>query len=129
MPRVVMYYPVGIRLIASAECMIRPRAPTPPRCSVGCSVYRQCILEKCGGEIQYHPNHDTGCRTSVAIHNATVQQPFTTASPNSNPSNACSFQSRVNESMDALRTFHSSVNSTSGHRMMRNRLNLLCYGS
>ncbi|GFX00339.1 hypothetical protein TNCV_1273331 [Trichonephila clavipes] len=30
------------------------------------------------------PNHDTGCRTSVAMHNATVQQSFTTVSSNSN---------------------------------------------
>ncbi|GFY31451.1 hypothetical protein TNCV_4990101 [Trichonephila clavipes] len=30
------------------------------------------------------PNHDSGCRTSVAMHNATVQHPLTMASPNSN---------------------------------------------
>ncbi|GFT74168.1 hypothetical protein TNCV_2717071 [Trichonephila clavipes] len=31
------------------------------------------------------PNHYTGCRTSVAMHNATVQQHLTVVSPNSNP--------------------------------------------
>ncbi|GFX46361.1 hypothetical protein TNCV_238231 [Trichonephila clavipes] len=31
------------------------------------------------------PNQDTGCRTSVAMRNATVQQPLTTVSGNSNP--------------------------------------------
>ncbi|GFU77274.1 hypothetical protein TNCV_4853751 [Trichonephila clavipes] len=30
------------------------------------------------------PNHDTRCRTSVAVHNAIVQIPLTTVSPNSN---------------------------------------------
>ncbi|GFT13269.1 hypothetical protein TNCV_4077221 [Trichonephila clavipes] len=36
--------------MASAECMGGPRAPTPQRFSVGCSVYRQCVLERCGSE-------------------------------------------------------------------------------
>ncbi|GFV63675.1 hypothetical protein TNCV_1962211 [Trichonephila clavipes] len=27
------------------------------------------------------PNYDTGCRTSVVMHNATVQHPLTTMSP------------------------------------------------
>ncbi|GFW68984.1 hypothetical protein TNCV_2918821 [Trichonephila clavipes] len=31
------------------------------------------------------PNHDTGCKTSVVMHNGTVQQPLTMVSPNSNP--------------------------------------------
>ncbi|GFX41217.1 hypothetical protein TNCV_2219151 [Trichonephila clavipes] len=31
------------------------------------------------------PDHDIECRTNVAMHNATVQQPFTMMSPNSNP--------------------------------------------
>ncbi|GFU94016.1 hypothetical protein TNCV_2391051 [Trichonephila clavipes] len=31
------------------------------------------------------PNHDNGSRTSVAMHNVTVQQSLTTVSPNSNP--------------------------------------------
>ncbi|GFX55459.1 uncharacterized protein TNCV_267471 [Trichonephila clavipes] len=30
-------------------------------------------------------NHDTGCKTNVATHDATLQQPLTTVSPNSNP--------------------------------------------
>ncbi|GFW30672.1 hypothetical protein TNCV_456091 [Trichonephila clavipes] len=31
------------------------------------------------------PNDETGCRTSVAMHNATAQQSLTMVSPNSNP--------------------------------------------
>ncbi|GFX19689.1 hypothetical protein TNCV_2075971 [Trichonephila clavipes] len=31
------------------------------------------------------PDHDIGCRTIVAMHNATVKQPFISVSPNSNP--------------------------------------------
>ncbi|GFU50870.1 hypothetical protein TNCV_4460791 [Trichonephila clavipes] len=42
-------------MIASAECMGGPQAPTPQRCSDGHSVYRQCALEGRGSEIQYHP--------------------------------------------------------------------------
>ncbi|GFV90456.1 hypothetical protein TNCV_50311 [Trichonephila clavipes] len=30
-------------------------ASTPQRCSAGCLVYRQCVLEGCGSEIQYPP--------------------------------------------------------------------------
>ncbi|GFT98539.1 hypothetical protein TNCV_1352271 [Trichonephila clavipes] len=67
--------------MANAECEGGPRAPTPQRCSAGCSVYRQCVLEGDGIEI-----HDTGCRTSVAMRNATVQQPLNAVSSNSNPS-------------------------------------------
>ncbi|GFX33171.1 hypothetical protein TNCV_2353401 [Trichonephila clavipes] len=37
-PLVVVHYPVGIWLMASAECMGGPQAPTPQRCSAGCSV-------------------------------------------------------------------------------------------
>ncbi|GFX86787.1 hypothetical protein TNCV_1409841 [Trichonephila clavipes] len=40
--------------MASAECMGGPRAPTPQRCSAGCSVYRPCVLEGCDSEIPYH---------------------------------------------------------------------------
>ncbi|GFT56790.1 hypothetical protein TNCV_1268841 [Trichonephila clavipes] len=70
--------------MASVECMAGSRAPTPQRYSASCSVYRQCVLERCGSEIQYHLDHDTGCRTNVTMYNATVQQPLTTVSPNSN---------------------------------------------
>ncbi|GFX15540.1 endonuclease-reverse transcriptase [Trichonephila clavipes] len=131
MPRTVVRYPVGIWLMASAECMEGPRAPTPHRCRAGCSKYR----------------------TSVTMHNATVQQPLTTMSPSSNltavmleaetgfvskhviPSrcpcppfiaplaaqNSCSFQSRINEAMDTLRTFHSTANGfeCQGHQCRR----------
>ncbi|GFT37206.1 HTH_Tnp_Tc3_2 domain-containing protein [Trichonephila clavipes] len=83
----VVCYRFGIWLMVSAECMEGPRAPTPQRCSAGCSAYRQCVLEGCGSEIRNNPNYDTGCRTSVAVHNATVHQPLTTVSPNSNPRN------------------------------------------
>ncbi|GFX59167.1 hypothetical protein TNCV_936821 [Trichonephila clavipes] len=106
-----------------------------------CSVYQQCVLEENGNEIQtpQKKNHDTGCRTSVAINNATVHQHFTMVSPNSNlpivvlqaevgvvskqnviplccpchtidGSSTFGFQSRVCETMDALRTFHSAAN-------------------
>ncbi|GFT87512.1 hypothetical protein TNCV_1638991 [Trichonephila clavipes] len=77
-------------------------------------------------------------RTSVAMHSTAVEQPRTTGSPNSKPTmlmfqaavgfiskhtavhvhrkrtigdvNACGFQSRVNEAMDNLSTFHSAEN-------------------
>ncbi|GFX10186.1 hypothetical protein TNCV_1865841 [Trichonephila clavipes] len=67
--------------MASAECMGVPWAPTSHKYSAGCSIYQQCILKGCGSEIQYH---DTGCRTSVEMHNATVQQPLTSVYLNSN---------------------------------------------
>ncbi|GFW08489.1 hypothetical protein TNCV_2775111 [Trichonephila clavipes] len=54
-PRALVHYPVGIWLMASTECMGGPRSVTPQRCSASCSVYRQCVLEGCGSEIQYHP--------------------------------------------------------------------------
>ncbi|GFW06409.1 hypothetical protein TNCV_2187441 [Trichonephila clavipes] len=135
-PRVVAHYPVGIWLMASAECMKGPRAPTSQRCSAGCSVYCQCVLEGCGSGIQYHSNHDTGCRT---MHNTTVQRPLIMVSPNWNSTIvmlqerkgfvckhnvvrfhcpcppfiaplACGFQSSVNKAMDALQTFHFAAN-------------------
>ncbi|GFV30289.1 uncharacterized protein TNCV_97641 [Trichonephila clavipes] len=30
-------------------------APTPRRCSAGCSKYRQCVLEECESDIQHRP--------------------------------------------------------------------------
>ncbi|GFX51399.1 hypothetical protein TNCV_3103321 [Trichonephila clavipes] len=46
--RVFAHYPVGIWLMASADCMGGPRATTPQRCSgADWSVYRQCVLEGC----------------------------------------------------------------------------------
>ncbi|GFV02588.1 hypothetical protein TNCV_5017561 [Trichonephila clavipes] len=68
----------------SGACMRGPRAPTPQRCSAGYSSYRHYILEGWSSEIQY-PNHDTEFKTSLAMQNATVQQPLNTVSPNSNP--------------------------------------------
>ncbi|GFW47866.1 hypothetical protein TNCV_2400531 [Trichonephila clavipes] len=53
-PRVVAHYPFGIWRMTSAECMGGPWTPTPQRRNAGCSVYRQCVLEGCGSEIQYH---------------------------------------------------------------------------
>ncbi|GFV34608.1 hypothetical protein TNCV_1449141 [Trichonephila clavipes] len=53
--RVVTHYPVEVRLMASAKCMGGPRAPKPQRCSAGCSVYWQYVLEGSGNEIEYHP--------------------------------------------------------------------------
>ncbi|GFT71220.1 hypothetical protein TNCV_3002151 [Trichonephila clavipes] len=35
-PREVAHYPVGIWLIASADCMGGPRVPIPQTCSAGC---------------------------------------------------------------------------------------------
>ncbi|GFT96671.1 hypothetical protein TNCV_2144181 [Trichonephila clavipes] len=103
------------------------------------------------------PNHDTGCETSVSMPNATIQQSITTVSPNLNPTIVtlqdvvgfvsernvvpfrypcppftCGFQSRVNEAMNTLRTstlLQTKLNATSGHRMMRNKLNLFYYDS
>ncbi|GFS90706.1 hypothetical protein TNCV_3771301 [Trichonephila clavipes] len=49
------YHPVGIWLMASAEYMEGPRAPTPQRCITDCSVHWQCVLDGCGSEIPYHP--------------------------------------------------------------------------
>ncbi|GFV59252.1 hypothetical protein TNCV_2339931 [Trichonephila clavipes] len=37
------------------------------------------------GKSNTTPNHDTGCRTRGAMHKATVQQPLTRVSSNSNP--------------------------------------------
>ncbi|GFW29520.1 hypothetical protein TNCV_399551 [Trichonephila clavipes] len=42
-------------------------APTPRRCCAGCLKYRQCVLEECESDIQYHPYHNTRCRTSAAV--------------------------------------------------------------
>ncbi|GFX03289.1 uncharacterized protein TNCV_3555171 [Trichonephila clavipes] len=78
-------YPVGIWLMASAECMGGPRAPTPQRCGTGCSVYQKCVLEHVQVKLNTTSDHGTGCKTRVAMHNATVQQPLITVSPNSNP--------------------------------------------
>ncbi|GFT26078.1 hypothetical protein TNCV_2332611 [Trichonephila clavipes] len=36
------------------------------------------------GKSNTTPSHDAGCRTNVSMHNATIQQPLTTVSPNSN---------------------------------------------
>ncbi|GFX22571.1 hypothetical protein TNCV_2785061 [Trichonephila clavipes] len=65
--------------------MGEPQAATPHRCSADCSVYRQSVLEGRGMKYNTTPNHDTGCRTNVAIYNAIVQQLFTTIFPDSNP--------------------------------------------
>ncbi|GFV34282.1 hypothetical protein TNCV_992031 [Trichonephila clavipes] len=72
--------------MASAESMGGPRATTPHRCSAGCSVHRQCVLEE-RVAVKYNTtrNHNTRCRTNVAMHNAAVQQLLTTVSPNTNP--------------------------------------------
>ncbi|GFW06611.1 hypothetical protein TNCV_2189441 [Trichonephila clavipes] len=70
--------------MASVECMGGSRALTP-HCSAGCSVNRQYMRTRgCGSKIQYHAasNHDTGCRTSVSMDNATVEQTLTMVSPN-----------------------------------------------
>ncbi|GFW21454.1 hypothetical protein TNCV_1532771 [Trichonephila clavipes] len=118
------------------------------------------------GKSNSSPSHDTGCRTSVAMYNATVQKPLTTTvSPNSNPTivmflaearfvskhNVVPFrcpcppfitslakQTLVVSSQGLTKQWtpcgHSILlqtvsNGTSVHRLMRNRLNKLCYGS
>ncbi|GFW63455.1 hypothetical protein TNCV_401211 [Trichonephila clavipes] len=47
--------------------------------------YRQCVLEECESYIQYRPIPYIRCRTSVEVHNAAVQHPLSTVSPDSNP--------------------------------------------
>ncbi|GFV51444.1 hypothetical protein TNCV_843841 [Trichonephila clavipes] len=68
-------------LTASAECMVGPRAPSAVTLAVQCTgnAYKRSVA------VKFTPNHDTGCRTSLAMHNATVQQPVTMVSLNSNP--------------------------------------------
>ncbi|GFX98492.1 hypothetical protein TNCV_4002611 [Trichonephila clavipes] len=83
-PCVAVHYPYGIWLISSAECMKGPRVPTPQRCRAGCSMYRQCILERYAVKSNTTLNHDTGCRTTLAMHTTTIPQPLTTVSPNLN---------------------------------------------
>ncbi|GFV25094.1 hypothetical protein TNCV_1006881 [Trichonephila clavipes] len=100
----------------------------------------------CDSEIQYHP------KQGYRMHNATVQQPFTTVSPNSNPTNVVlqaearfvckyhvvsfhclyqpfiallampgyGYQSRVNESLDAFRIFHSAANGVEWYEWAQN---------
>ncbi|GFS52198.1 hypothetical protein TNCV_4849511 [Trichonephila clavipes] len=60
-------------------------APATRRCSTGCLKYRKCVLEECESGIQYRPYHNTRCRTSVEVHNASVQHPLSTVSPDTNP--------------------------------------------
>ncbi|GFS93999.1 hypothetical protein TNCV_4480491 [Trichonephila clavipes] len=51
----------------------------------GYSLYCQCVLGGAAVKSNNAPNHDTGSRTSVAMHSTTVQQFLTRVSPNSNP--------------------------------------------
>ncbi|GFX23332.1 hypothetical protein TNCV_4936471 [Trichonephila clavipes] len=73
--------------MSSAECMGGRRAAIPQICNVVCSVYRQYLQPalKCN---KFLPpaNHNAGCRTSMAIHNATIHPSITklSLSPNSN---------------------------------------------
>ncbi|GFT22146.1 hypothetical protein TNCV_3271901 [Trichonephila clavipes] len=69
--------------MASAECMGGPRAPTLQRCSSGCVSV--CVLGGVAVKSNTPPaNHDSRCRTNVAMYNATVQQSLTTVFPKSN---------------------------------------------
>ncbi|GFX98657.1 uncharacterized protein TNCV_1502351 [Trichonephila clavipes] len=61
------------------------------------------------------PNHGTGCRTCVAMHNTTVQQPLTTVSPNSNPTTVMLQAQKWYSSVNTM-TFHSIVHV---HRLSR----------
>ncbi|GFX53402.1 hypothetical protein TNCV_2946411 [Trichonephila clavipes] len=84
MSRVIVHYPVGIWLVASAERMRGP--PLQYLRDVELSV--QCTGNEYqkGAAVKSNttPNHDTGCRTNMVVHNATVTQPLTTVSLNSN---------------------------------------------
>ncbi|GFT24121.1 hypothetical protein TNCV_2063721 [Trichonephila clavipes] len=44
-------------------------------------------------------------------------------------SNASDFLSRINGFLEDIHVLQAASNGTSGHQMMRNILNLLCYGS
>ncbi|GFX12763.1 hypothetical protein TNCV_3437371 [Trichonephila clavipes] len=75
-------YPVRIWLMATVECMAGPRASTPERCSASCSTgnaYKRGDALKSIATLNLEPE----CRISVAMHNATAQQPFTKVSANS----------------------------------------------
>ncbi|GFV13508.1 hypothetical protein TNCV_4883231 [Trichonephila clavipes] len=69
--------------MTSAGCIRQPRDTTHQRFSTDCSVCRRCVLEGCFcSKIQYHPNHDTGSKTSAVMHNADSSQHLTTMFPN-----------------------------------------------
>ncbi|GFU45104.1 hypothetical protein TNCV_4235721 [Trichonephila clavipes] len=121
MPRVVTHYPVGIWLMASAENMGGPRAPTSRRCRAACLVYRQCVLKGAAVNSNTIQNCDTGCRTSVAMHNAIVQPPLITVSPNSNPTIAM-LHAEADSIVNTM-SFHSIVHDCrSSHLWRRKRL-------
>ncbi|GFT98968.1 uncharacterized protein TNCV_3793551 [Trichonephila clavipes] len=83
-PHVVPYYPVETWLWPSPEGKEGQLAPIPQRCSAGCLKYGQCVLEECESNIQYRSYYNIRCRTSVVVHNAAVQHPLSTVSPDSN---------------------------------------------
>ncbi|GFU64548.1 hypothetical protein TNCV_304871 [Trichonephila clavipes] len=66
-PRVITHYLVEIWLWPSPEGKEGQLAQTPRTCSTGCLKYRQCVLEECESDIQYHPYQNTRCRTSVVF--------------------------------------------------------------
>ncbi|GFT00941.1 hypothetical protein TNCV_4053701 [Trichonephila clavipes] len=107
----VAHYPVGIWLMASAEFMGGPPAPTPQRCSVGCSVYRQRVLEGYDMSLNLNPTIVMLQAEAVSVskhivfskHVSCPYWPFIAPL-------ACGFQSRVNEAMDALWIFYSGAN-------------------
>ncbi|GFW81829.1 hypothetical protein TNCV_2885031 [Trichonephila clavipes] len=102
--RVVVHYPVEIWLWPNPEGKEGQLAPTPRRCSASCLKYRQCVLEECESDIQYPPYHNTWCRTSVAVHNATVQHLLSTVS-----------QTRIRPSWCCRQMRDSSAKTTSFH--------------
>ncbi|GFV16531.1 hypothetical protein TNCV_2468581 [Trichonephila clavipes] len=69
--------------MASAECMGESRASTPVALAVQFTV--NVYERNAGGKSNTTLNHDTECRTSVAMRNAEVHQPLITVSPNSIP--------------------------------------------
>ncbi|GFX09484.1 hypothetical protein TNCV_4698701 [Trichonephila clavipes] len=90
-----------------------PRAPTPQRCSAGCSVYRKCVLE--GSAASHHGvstlesnHHDVAGRNRIRQSTQCRSIPLSMSAVHHTigGANACGFQSRVNEEMELLRTFH-----------------------
>ncbi|GFU27381.1 hypothetical protein TNCV_3906221 [Trichonephila clavipes] len=146
----VALYPVGIWLMASPESMGGPRAPTPQEWSTGCSVHRQSVRGY-SSQSNTTQNFDIGCKTSVAMYNATFDQTLTVVSPNLNLTNVmlqakagfvskhnnvpfrcpCPLfivplaaqtpvVSRVNEGIDALRTFYSATYGVKWYERLAN---------
>ncbi|GFX42016.1 hypothetical protein TNCV_4516241 [Trichonephila clavipes] len=110
------------------------------RCCAGCLKYRQCVLEECDSDIQYHPYHHTRRRTSAAVQlfsilsarclgtrirpswccrqmrDSSVKTTHSILPPTSffhhtiGGRDICGSASRVDQPVDFLRTDHSAIN-------------------